>query len=51
MKALTRWFGRFIVSYLAILFVIMLLPVFLITPNVPEFDRVMEFLFKNKELI
>ncbi|WP_167751488.1 hypothetical protein [Lentibacillus salicampi] len=38
---------KFIVSNIAVVFTIMLLPVFLITDTVPVFDELMSFLFDN----
>jgi len=48
MKAVTTGFVKLIVSYVAVLFVIMLMPVFLVTKDVSAFDSVINYLFNNK---
>ncbi|GGJ82535.1 hypothetical protein GCM10007063_01290 [Lentibacillus kapialis] len=39
---------KFIVSNIAVIFAIMLLPVFLVTDSVPVFDQIMDYLFNKK---
>lgn len=49
LKAVASGFVKWIVSYLAVVFVLMLMPVFLITTqDVSVFDSVMNYLFNNK---
>lgn len=48
MKTVVSGFAKWIVSYLTVLFVIMLMPVFLITKDVTAFDGVMNYLFNNQ---
>lgn len=47
MKVVAEGFARWIVSYVAVVFVIMFMPVFLITKDIALFDGIIEFLFKN----
>lgn len=48
MKTVVVGFSKMIVSYLTVLLVIMLLPVFLLTKDVAAFDSIMNYLFNNK---
>ncbi len=48
MKYLFRGTAKFIVSNIAVIFTIMLLPVFLITDSVPIYEEIMNYLFNNK---
>ncbi len=48
MKQFVGGFAKLIVSYLAVILVIMLMPIFLITNDVSFLDGMMDFIFKNK---
>lgn len=48
MKTVAGGFARLMMSYLAVVFVIMLLPVFLLTQEVSAFDGVVNYIFNNK---
>ena len=48
MKLVAEGFARWIVSYLAVVFVIMFMPVFLITKDVAFFEGVVEYIFGGK---
>lgn len=45
MKAVVHGFSRWIVSYVAVLFVIMIMPVFLITNEVATLDSLVAYIF------
>lgn len=47
MKTVAGGFSKLIVSYLAVVFVIMFMPVFLITTDFSAFDEIMNYLFNN----
>ena len=47
-KKVSRGFMKVIASYFAVLFAIMLLPVFLITKDVSAFESIMNYIFNNK---
>jgi len=48
MKAVASGFAKLIVSYLTVLIVIMLMPVFLITKDASAVDSIMNYLFNNQ---
>ena len=48
MKTMVVGFSKMIVSYLTVLLVIMLLPVFLLTKDVAACDSIMNYLFNNE---
>lgn len=48
MKKVAGGFAKWVVSYLAVAFVLMLMPVFLITKDVSAMDGLMNYLFNNK---
>ncbi|HLS67126.1 MAG TPA: hypothetical protein VK029_09060 [Pseudogracilibacillus sp.] len=47
MKTVAESFAKLVISYLAVVFVIMFMPVFLITKDIALFDSVIEYLFSN----
>ncbi|MEI3604328.1 hypothetical protein SPD48_01370 [Pseudogracilibacillus sp. SE30717A] len=47
MKTVAGGFVKWIVSYLAVVFALMLMPVFLITKDVSAFEGIMNYLFNN----
>ena len=47
-KKVSSGFVKLIASYFAVLFAIMLLPVFLITKDVSAFESIMNYIFNNK---
>jgi len=47
LKAVASGFVKWIVSYVAVVLVFMLMPVFLITKDVSAFDSLMNYLFNN----
>jgi len=48
LKTIINGVTKLIVSNVAIIFAIMLLPVFFVTENVAFFDHIMDYLFNNK---
>jgi len=48
MKKVAGGFAKLIVSYLAVILVIMLMPIFLITNDASMLDGMMDFIFENK---
>ena len=48
METVAKGFIRWILSYIAVLFVIMFLPVFLLTRDFAAFDRVVNYVFNNE---
>ena len=48
MKAVASGFLKLLVSYAAVVLVIILLPVFLITKDTSAFDGIVNYLFSNK---
>lgn len=48
MVKVVKVFTKFIVSNLAVVFAIMLLPIFLVTDSVTFFEEIMSYLFNNK---
>jgi len=48
LKTIVNGVSKLVVSNVAIIFAIMLLPVFLVTENVAFFDHIMDYLFNNK---
>jgi len=48
LKTMGNGVAKLVVSNVAIIFAIMLLPVFLVTENVAFFDHIMDYLFNNK---
>ncbi len=48
LKTMVNGVTKLVVSNVAIIFAIMLLPVFLVTENVAFFDHIMDYLFNNK---
>ncbi|HLR23069.1 MAG TPA: hypothetical protein VK100_05015 [Pseudogracilibacillus sp.] len=50
MKSFAMNFGRLIVSYIAVILVIMLMPVFLVTNEVSVLDSMFDFIFHNNHL-
>ncbi|MGM8366607.1 hypothetical protein ACLIBG_14210 [Virgibacillus sp. W0181] len=48
MKNVLDGFVKFFVANLAVVFTIMLLPVFLVTDNVSAMDQIVEYLFNSK---
>lgn len=47
MKTIAESFAKLVISYLAVVFVIMFMPVFLITNDIALFDSIIEYLFSN----
>jgi len=47
MKTVAEGFMKWIVSYLAVVFVLMIMPVFLITNDISVLDSMMKYMFKN----
>ena len=45
MKTVVKGFSKFVVANVAIVFAIMLLPVFLVTDDVSAFNQIMQYLF------
>ncbi|HZW69145.1 MAG TPA: hypothetical protein VFF20_11185 [Pseudogracilibacillus sp.] len=48
MKVMASGLLKLVVSYLAVVFVIMLMPVFLITQDLSAFEGIVNYLFNNK---
>lgn len=48
MNKVIRGIAKIVVSYVAVILVIMLMPIFLITNDVSFLDGMMDFIFKNK---
>lgn len=48
MKTVASGFTKFIMSYLAVVFAIIFLPVFLLTQEVSAFDGIVNYIFNNK---
>lgn len=48
MKVMASGLAKLVVSYVAVVFVIMLMPVFLITKDVSAFEGIVNYLFNNK---
>ncbi|GAB3048577.1 hypothetical protein [Virgibacillus ainsalahensis] len=47
MKVVANGFSKFIIANLVVIFVIMLLPVFLITDSVSFLDSILKYLFNH----
>ncbi len=47
MKTVSNIFAKWVVSYLAVIFTIILMPAFLITKDVSAFESVINYLFNN----
>lgn len=48
MKTVAEGLAKWVASYLTVVFVIMFLPVFLLTNDFEVFDRIVNYLFSNK---
>lgn len=48
MKAITDSITKWVVSYVAVLFAFILMPVFLVTKDVAAFESVINYLFNNE---
>ncbi|HLR60845.1 MAG TPA: hypothetical protein VK097_00210 [Lentibacillus sp.] len=48
MNSFFKGTAKFIVANIAVIFTIMLLPVFLITDSIPVYDELMNYLFSNR---
>jgi len=48
MKLIANGLIKLVVSYVAVVFVIMLMPVFLITQDFSAFEGIVNYLFNNK---
>jgi len=49
MRAIASGFSKWVLSYVAVIFVIMIMPVFLITTDVSTLDNLVNYIFGNKQ--
>lgn len=49
MRAVASGFSKWVLSYVAVIFVIMIMPVFLITSDVSTLDNLVNYIFGNKQ--